>query len=173
MKFRAVNRRNRLTLTPTRLPLRPLPLLAAILSISSAVLSGGCAELANLEFDEGEGIFSLRMPTDHPKRAQPDHPSLGSGDGQQSRGRFSDPDPVEPPSSAGFGRRLQEDDVRLGLSMNEVTRVWGPPQTIEYADHPWSGNQRWVYPRHGLLPDRVVYFEAGTVTGWESPQNLR
>lgn len=116
----------------------------------------GCAELARLEFEEGEGIFSLRSPD-----PQKDSPRWG----------HRSPSLEESVHTYQQESQWQKEirDVTLGQSMHEVTRVWGHPQTIEYADHPWSGNQRWVYPRHGVMPHRVVYFEAGTVTGWESP----
>jgi hypothetical protein len=122
----------------------------------SLIFLSGCAELARLEFEEGEGIFSLRSPS-------PQNESPRSG----RRALFEDE--PSPPHQQESQWQKEIRDVTLGQSMQEVTRVWGHPQTIEYADHPWSGNQRWVYPRHGVMPHRVVYFEAGTVSGWESP----
>ena len=71
--------------------------------------------------------------------------------------------------------RIQEarelGEITLGMSMEDVLRLWGDPGSIEHAGDQPSLNQRWTYIQ-GLIseskiaPIRVVYFEKGKVSGW-------
>lgn len=68
---------------------------------------------------------------------------------------------------------LQSRDLILGMEMNDVRDSWGPPGQIEIAGDPDRGDQRWLYftspsKRWGLSQARIVYFEEGRVSGWET-----
>lgn len=68
--------------------------------------------------------------------------------------------------------RLQS--LRLGMEKNRVQRNLGSPMEVEVAGNPKYGNERWIYERNvptldGYYTERqVIYFEGGSVVGWES-----
>jgi hypothetical protein len=69
---------------------------------------------------------------------------------------------------------ISNQDITLGMSIDQVTRIWGEPHEVGYAGDPGAGNERWVYsngltsPRAGISGGRVLYFEGGLVSGWEA-----
>jgi hypothetical protein len=68
---------------------------------------------------------------------------------------------------------MAEKDITLGMSIEQVLRVWGEPHEVGYAGDPGTGNERWVYSeglpsRLSLAPGRIIYFEGGHVSGWET-----
>ena len=70
-------------------------------------------------------------------------------------------------------RGLELGEIVLGMKMNDVISIWGQPREIESAGDPRSGNQKWVYldsisSRWKLGNSRIVYFESGRVTGWDT-----
>lgn len=56
------------------------------------------------------------------------------------------------------------EEIRLGMSRDEVKNLWGMPQNIEVAGSRAQGNERWVFYRNGQLS--YIYFEGGLVGGW-------
>lgn len=69
---------------------------------------------------------------------------------------------------------IEKNDVVLGMTSKAVTESWGDPDLVEVAGDPVYGNERWRYSRYVSSEegyqkqDRVIYFEAGRVVGWES-----
>ena len=73
----------------------------------------------------------------------------------------------------GVRTNIQQGDVSLGMSQDQVHRAWGNPSQVWNAGATRSGNQKWVYAesphyRHGVGQARVLYFESGLLSGWES-----
>ena len=67
---------------------------------------------------------------------------------------------------------LKEGEITLGMSMEEVTELWGHPGLVDFAGDRPSLNQKWTYiqgliSQSELAPTRVVYFEKGRVSGWK------
>lgn len=64
-------------------------------------------------------------------------------------------------------------DIALGMPQTLVKRSWGEPESIEVSGNPQFRNERWRYNTYVSTPDgyrtekKIVYFEAGKVTGWE------
>ncbi len=72
-----------------------------------------------------------------------------------------------------ISRALASRDIVVGMTRDEVSQVWGEPHGVEYAGDEGSPNQRWTYSegwssRYGMAPERVLYFENGQVSGWET-----
>lgn len=69
---------------------------------------------------------------------------------------------------------IEKNDVSLGMSQRAVTESWGDPDLVEVAGNPVYGNERWRYSRYISSSDgyqkenRIIYFEAGRVVGWET-----
>ncbi len=69
---------------------------------------------------------------------------------------------------------IEKNDVTLGMSQRAVTESWGDPDIVEVAGDPVYGNERWRYSRYISSSDgyqkenRIIYFEAGRVVGWET-----
>lgn len=69
---------------------------------------------------------------------------------------------------------IEKNDISIGMSQKAVNESWGDPDMIEVAGDPVYGNERWRYSRYNAgnegyqKQNRVVYFEAGRVVGWES-----
>ena len=63
--------------------------------------------------------------------------------------------------------------VRIGMGKKNVQSKFGSPDEVEIAGNPKYGNERWTYERNvrtsrGSYEERkVIYFENGTVVGWE------
>jgi hypothetical protein len=81
----------------------------------------------------------------------------------------------EPSQDFRWQRReaLHARDLLLGMEMQDVRRAWGTPGEVQYAGETDGGNERWLYftspsTRWGLRQARVVYFEGGRVSGWET-----
>ncbi len=66
------------------------------------------------------------------------------------------------------------DYLHLGMGKNNVQRSLGIPTQVEVAGNPKYENERWIYETQVPTMDgfyserRVIYFENGTVVGWES-----
>jgi hypothetical protein len=61
--------------------------------------------------------------------------------------------------------------LKMGMSRNEVRRIFGTPVEVEFAGDQRDGNFRWIYPLTTLrtLGDtKIVTFENGRVAGWET-----
>ena len=66
------------------------------------------------------------------------------------------------------------DHLRLGMQKNRVKHRLGAPNQVEVAGNPKYGNERWIYETSVPTLDgyykekKIIYFESGTVVGWES-----
>jgi outer membrane protein assembly factor BamE (lipoprotein component of BamABCDE complex) len=66
------------------------------------------------------------------------------------------------------------DNISLGMQMKKVKLNLGTPMTVEIAGNPKYGNERWIYEKeiptmNGYYKEKkVIYFEGGSVVGWES-----
>jgi hypothetical protein len=74
---------------------------------------------------------------------------------------------------AAIQRAIASRDVVVGMSADDVARIWGEPHDVDYAGDDGSPHQRWTYSegwtsRYGVAPQRVLYFENGRVAGWET-----
>jgi hypothetical protein len=70
-----------------------------------------------------------------------------------------------------ISNQLKRDDIALGMSRGNVAQIWGEPRFVERAGDPMSGNERWIYGQSmgtGFGNERTVYFEGGSVVGWET-----
>lgn len=70
---------------------------------------------------------------------------------------------------------IDQQDLVLGMEMNDVRSAWGDPQEVETAGNARMGNERWIYIQglssqlsRQLASQRVVYFEDGKVAGWQN-----
>ncbi|MCM2280158.1 MAG: hypothetical protein NDJ89_18975 [Oligoflexia bacterium] len=66
-------------------------------------------------------------------------------------------------------------DLVPGMSMADVEEIWGQPQEIQMAGMPGTGYERWIYfeglsSAWSVAAYRVVYFDEGRVSGWETPR---
>lgn len=55
--------------------------------------------------------------------------------------------------------------IRRGMTKGEVVTNLGNPTRVDVAGNPQNENERWLYNANGA--QKFVYFEAGTVFGWE------
>lgn len=60
-----------------------------------------------------------------------------------------------------------------GMTSNEVAEAWGKPHEIQTAGDPRIRNEKWIYTdrptQNGSIhPVKVVYFDEGRVSGWET-----
>lgn len=68
---------------------------------------------------------------------------------------------------------IEENDIALGMARQAVRESWGDPIEVEYAGKPGNGHERWRYIEYITTPEgyqeeeRVLYFENGTLVGWE------
>ncbi len=66
------------------------------------------------------------------------------------------------------------DQLRLGMQSQRVKRNLGLPTLVEVAGNPALGIERWIYEQSVPTLDgyykekKVIYFERGSVVGWES-----
>lgn len=66
------------------------------------------------------------------------------------------------------------DNIRLGMQRRRVKMSLGSPMHVEVAGNPKYGNERWIYEKEiptldGYYTEKqVIYFEGGSVVGWES-----
>lgn len=76
--------------------------------------------------------------------------------------------------SAEVRSLIEGGDISVGMPMDYVKKSWGEPQNVEVSGNPIYKNERWRYSRYVSSQDgyrlekRVVYFESGRVTGWET-----
>lgn len=69
---------------------------------------------------------------------------------------------------------IEKNDVAIGMTPKAVIESWGDPDVVEVAGNKIYGNERWRYARY--VPsnegyqkqDRILYFEAGRLAGWET-----
>ncbi len=93
--------------------------------------------------------------------------------GAAAIGPFDFVDPEKGPLlEAQIRRALRLGELTLGMRQDDVTSVWGSPQTVETAGDPRAENQRWLYfsglsEQWSMGSRKVVYFEGGRVVGWE------
>lgn len=82
----------------------------------------------------------------------------------QERGFVESPRraPASVASSMFSGRRLE---VGIGMTKNDVIASLGKPERVEFAGNPTNENERWTYQYNGA--SKFIYFESGTVQGWE------
>ncbi len=70
--------------------------------------------------------------------------------------------------NAAWESRLasRQSDIMMGMTKAEVLEAAGRPLKVEVAGNPRYENERWLYNVEGQ--SKYIYFEAGTVGGWES-----
>lgn len=76
-------------------------------------------------------------------------------------------------SSVGFGGRrslaslqpVYSGALHLGMTKGDVVQTWGRPARVEVAGNPTNENERWAFYENGRV--KFVYFEGGTVQGWQ------
>lgn len=91
---------------------------------------------------------------------------------------LSEPDSLTPEEAqsheqARIEHALKQQDLVLGMRMRDVRSMWGSPVEVDTAGAPGAGNERWTYyeglsSRIAASNARIVYFEAGQVSGWET-----
>jgi hypothetical protein len=54
----------------------------------------------------------------------------------------------------------RKSDLTIGMTKEQVEKLWGYPDQIEIAGNPLMGNERWAFQ------NSFVYFEYGRVNGW-------
>ena len=65
-------------------------------------------------------------------------------------------------------------NIRLGMARRNVKMSLGSPTSVEVAGNPKYGNERWIYETSIPTLDgyytekKIIYFEGGSVVGWES-----
>ncbi len=64
-------------------------------------------------------------------------------------------------------------DIVLGMNQFDVSSVWGEPRRIQDAGSTGSKHQRWIYLNESTThwdtkQARIIYFENGRVSGWET-----
>jgi hypothetical protein len=72
------------------------------------------------------------------------------------------------PSASDISSRIsavRDSSIQLGMSKSDVVNSWGRPSRVEVAGNPSYENERWVYSMNGA--SKYIYFEAGSVQGWE------
>jgi hypothetical protein len=68
---------------------------------------------------------------------------------------------------------ISRSDIILGMGKDAVVEAWGEPATVEVAGVEAYGNERWAYVDYVETPEgyqrqeRIVFFEAGKVAGWQ------
>lgn len=73
-----------------------------------------------------------------------------------------------------FASLIQQRDIAVGMTSEQVKESWGPPTEISVSGAPQLGNMVWIYrtqmaSQHGFQDvKRYVYFEGGVVTGWDT-----
>jgi hypothetical protein len=69
---------------------------------------------------------------------------------------------------------FNQPNIRLGMARRNVRMTLGSPTQVEVAGNPVYGNERWIYETsvptlEGYYTEKkVIYFEGGSVVGWES-----
>lgn len=81
-------------------------------------------------------------------------------------------------SSATYAPEVQalidSNDIALGMTKQAVRDAWGEPELVEVSGNPLYGNERWHYSEQTSSTEgyrsqqRMVYFDSGRVSGWES-----
>jgi hypothetical protein len=61
-------------------------------------------------------------------------------------------------------KRNVQNDVVLGMQMDEVVGNWGTPEKRDIAGDPKFKNERWAFRKNGRI--KYIYFESGRVQGW-------
>lgn len=59
---------------------------------------------------------------------------------------------------------MSDRQIVQGMSKQDVINIWGRPARVEVAGDPRNQNERWSYNNNGS--SQQVYFENGTVAGW-------
>jgi SmpA / OmlA family len=98
-------------------------------------------------------------------------------DSFETRQRWLNSKGVSPTStrfSAEHQYLVDTNDITLGMTKQAVRESWGEPELVEVAGSPLYGNERWQYTEQASSTEgyqtqrRMVYFESGRVSGWES-----
>lgn len=76
--------------------------------------------------------------------------------------------------NAQYQKLISTQDIAIGMPHNFVRQSWGPPASVQVSGNPQMKNERWIYTKSISGPDgarfekRIVYFEGGRVSGWET-----
>ncbi len=82
----------------------------------------------------------------------------------QDRGFLNKP-ATRTPASLSSALNPRRSEVGIGMSKNDVVASLGKPSRVEIAGNPSYENERWLYQVNGS--NKYIYFESGTVQGWE------
>lgn len=82
----------------------------------------------------------------------------------QDRGFLNRP-ATRTPASLTSALNPRRSEVGIGMSKNDVVASLGKPSRVEIAGNPSYENERWLYQVNGS--NKYIYFESGTVQGWE------
>ena len=69
---------------------------------------------------------------------------------------------------------VQDNDIAMGMSQKAVRESWGDPSRVEtsgaeiYRNEKWTFNMEIPTPNGYVPQQRIVFFEAGRVVGWQS-----
>ena len=55
-------------------------------------------------------------------------------------------------------------DIVLGMTKSDVSRLWGAPARVDYAGSKGIKGERWAYSRDEKV--KFIYFSGGRVEGW-------
>jgi hypothetical protein len=98
-------------------------------------------------------------------------------DSFESRQRWLNSKGISPTSNRFSNEHqylIDTNDITLGMTKQAVRESWGEPELVEVAGNPMYGNERWHYTEQASSTEgyqtqrRMVYFDAGRVSGWES-----
>lgn len=64
-------------------------------------------------------------------------------------------------------RAIDNQDIALGMSKQDVIMSWGRPVRVEVAGNPRYENERWLYRNTNRNSTKYIYFESGQVQGWD------
>jgi hypothetical protein len=78
---------------------------------------------------------------------------------------FIDSPTARTPASLSHALNPRRPEVSIGMSKNDIVSSLGKPNRVEVAGNPSYENERWMYQFNGA--SKYIYFESGTVQGWE------
>lgn len=100
--------------------------------------------------------------------------SLPSTEARDRYVQYKNIDTTESQFAPEINKLVEDGDIGLGMSKKAVRESWGEPDFVDVAGDQLYGNERWKYIKYistdeGYTQEnRLIFFEAGRVAGWES-----